>query len=48
MDCSEIEDQLGTQELNHLGPYRQVIIFCNLIGSQCRDCKIGGNMIIFS
>ncbi len=29
LDCSVIEDELGTQELNHLGPYRQVIIFCN-------------------
>ncbi len=29
LDCSMIEDWLGTQELNHLGPYRQVIIFCN-------------------
>ncbi len=28
LDCSVIEE-LGTQELNHLGPYRQVIIFCN-------------------
>ncbi len=29
LDCSVIEDSLGMQELNHLGPYRQVIIFCN-------------------
>ncbi len=29
VDCSVLEAQLGTQELNHLGTYRQVIIFFN-------------------
>ncbi len=34
MDCSVVEDKLGTQELNHLGPYSQVIVFCKLYGTE--------------